>query len=92
MATPTITITEPARFTPSPSCGIGTALYAVTKTCYMSNPTVGPLIIDPEWMTCTAVQAGEPWDKQNPNCVSLLTPLALIRTTSLLTLDLVWTV
>lgn len=68
-ATPTYHLTQ---FTPSPSCGIGSDLWAVSKTCLMTgglgSPTTtvvaGPL----PWVSCTAVQMGEPPDKGNFDC------------------------
>ncbi|GAB1316984.1 hypothetical protein MFIFM68171_07194 [Madurella fahalii] len=58
-----------SQLTPDPSCGIGTALWAVSKTCYMSASYPTPVVeINPPWMSCTAVQAGEPYDKLNNAC------------------------
>ncbi|KAK4178379.1 hypothetical protein QBC36DRAFT_234488 [Triangularia setosa] len=63
-----LTVTQ---FTPAPSCGIGKALYAVEKTCYMyaGDPTPTTVVAFPTWLPeCTAVQVGEPYDKMNPDC------------------------
>ncbi|KXX74309.1 hypothetical protein MMYC01_209344 [Madurella mycetomatis] len=65
MATPSYALTQ---FTPAPSCGIGTALWAVTKTCYMYASEPATLEINPPWMSCTAVQAGDPPDRYNREC------------------------
>ena len=64
MATATYAVTQ---FTPAASCGIGASLWAVTKTCFMTV-SMASLAIDPPWMTCTAVQAGEPPDRSNTAC------------------------
>lgn len=65
MATPSYALTQ---FTPAPSCGIGTDLYAVTKTCYMYASDPVTLEINPPWLACTAVQAGDPPDRFNRDC------------------------
>ncbi|KAK4446283.1 hypothetical protein QBC34DRAFT_497008 [Podospora aff. communis PSN243] len=65
MATPTYPLT---RFTPSATCGIAspTHLYAVHKTCYMHGAST--LLLNPSFLPCTAIQAGEPPDRGNPDC------------------------
>jgi hypothetical protein len=66
MATPTLT-----QFTPAPSCGANSGLWAVTKKCYL-YPESGPstVLLNPPWMTCTAAQMGEPPEARNPDCHS----------------------
>ncbi|KAH6839493.1 hypothetical protein B0I37DRAFT_386586 [Chaetomium sp. MPI-CAGE-AT-0009] len=69
MATPSSTLTGLIRFTPAPSCGIDTDLWVVTKTCYMYGDDRTPALeINPPWIDCTAIQAGEPPDKFNRDC------------------------
>ncbi|KAK1752759.1 hypothetical protein QBC47DRAFT_62530, partial [Echria macrotheca] len=67
MATPTPTYPL-TQFTPSPTCGIGTSLYLVSKTCYVSAPQLSSITINPPWVTCTAIEAGQPADVRDPNC------------------------
>ncbi|KAK5663841.1 hypothetical protein OQA88_44 [Cercophora sp. LCS_1] len=71
VATPVLT-----RFTPSPTCGIAspTHLYAVHKTCYIYGPST--VLINPPFITCTAIQAGEPPDKANRECYADWSPLS----------------
>ncbi|KAK3356698.1 hypothetical protein B0T25DRAFT_537209 [Lasiosphaeria hispida] len=61
-----------AQFTPSPSCGIGADLWAVSKTCLMTGGINSPkttVLSGPlSWVSCTAVQLGEPPDKDNADC------------------------
>ncbi|KAK4443319.1 hypothetical protein QBC34DRAFT_212208 [Podospora aff. communis PSN243] len=66
MATPTLT-----QFTPAASCAVNSGLWAITKSCYL-YPNSGPstVLVNPPWMTCTAVQMGEPTEARNPDCHS----------------------
>lgn len=68
-ATPTYHLTQ---FTPPPSCGIASDLWAVSKTCLMTagigSPTTSVIGGALPWVSCTAVQMGEPPDKGNTDC------------------------
>ncbi|KAK0710699.1 hypothetical protein B0H67DRAFT_492334 [Lasiosphaeris hirsuta] len=71
VATPTTTY-HLSQFTPAPSCGIGSDLWAVSKTCLMTggiNSPITTVLPGPlPWVSCTAIQMGEPPDKDNADC------------------------
>jgi len=79
MATPSYPLTQ---FTPAPSCGIGSTLWAVTKSCYLYAGT-DTVLFNPPWMTCTAAQMGEPPEKHNGDCYSAWRTSDVGLTTSL---------
>ncbi|KAK0649137.1 hypothetical protein B0T16DRAFT_409500 [Cercophora newfieldiana] len=73
MVTPSYPLT---RFTPAPSCGVDSSLWAVTKSCYLYAGT-STVLVNPPWKTCTAAQMGEPPEKRNPDCYTAWRPPAL---------------